>query len=247
MERGVIYCYTFENGKTYIGQTINEQQRKRTHIREAKNNSKMYFHRALRKYNFKYTYEVLKEIFSNTKEELIHKLNKYETFYIKQLHSMYDQNGYNVQLGGDNKMSETLVSKLKQRAGVKKYIDNARSAGMKNAKVVVALNKYGEVIAEFESTRETERYYGIKFGGISKHIQLLYSWNKNTGCYFRFKGKDYNNRIRPFLYKYDINKKLIEVYVRIQDAVSDKSTNTYDIYKSLKNKIPIKGFYWEQH
>lgn len=62
MERGVIYCYTFENGKTYIGQTINEQQRKRAHIREAKNNSKMYFHRALRKYNFKYTYDIYKSL-----------------------------------------------------------------------------------------------------------------------------------------------------------------------------------------
>ena len=247
MNRGVIYCYTFENGKTYVGQTMNETQRKSSHISEAKRGSQLYFHKALRKYNFKFTYEILKEVFTNTKEELVKKLNKYEIFYITIFNSMYDQNGYNLGLGGNNKISYMAIEKLKQRAGVDKYVNNAHLAGMKNAKPIVSLNRYGKVIMEFKSVREAERYYGVKYGRISKHVSSLYSWNHDTKCYFRFKDTDYNKRIKPFFYKYDIKGKLLGVYINIEDAVSNGDANIYNLYKSLKEGIPVKGFYWKKY
>ena len=54
--KGIIYKSTSPSGKAYIGQTINENKRKRQHIANSKNsNSKYYylpFYAAIRKYGF---------------------------------------------------------------------------------------------------------------------------------------------------------------------------------------------------
>lgn len=242
MNRGIIYCYTFNNGKCYVGQTIDEEGRKRNHKFCALNGSDLLFHRALRKYNFEYTYEILKEIYGNTKEEVINKLNKYEEFYIKQLRSMYNENGYNLHYGGNNKTSEIAKEKVSQTKKTnEKYRKIAIEAGMKNAKVVVALNKYGEVIKEFESISEANRYYNLTNGFVAKHISQLYSWCKQSDCYFRFKDTDYDKRIKPFIARYGLNNKLIDIYTSYKDTGFCISS----VYNAvIKNKI-YKDSYWK--
>ncbi len=86
---GIIYCYTNKiNGKKYIGQTINPEQRKRNHKHEALNyKTDYYFHRAIRKHGLEnFEYKVL--------EENIENLSDREEYYIKEYNTLWP-NGYN--------------------------------------------------------------------------------------------------------------------------------------------------------
>lgn len=102
-----IYCYTNKiNRKKYVGQTNNIERRKHEHISAAFNpNSKDYkylFHKKLREYgpdNF---------IFSILEETTKEKVNEAEQFWIKELHSYVQENGYNLTLGGDQPYSVSL-------------------------------------------------------------------------------------------------------------------------------------------
>lgn len=99
-----IYKYTNKiNGHSYIGQSINLEQRKLAHQSAAFNkNANDYdsqFHQAIRKYSLEnFTYEVIAEISSEeyTKEMLddleVYFINYYDTF----------KNGYNATEGGSN-------------------------------------------------------------------------------------------------------------------------------------------------
>lgn len=95
--------YKFQNkinGKVYIGQSIQLEQRYKSHLNNHNNeNLKDYqtkFYRALRKYGFdNFSYEILELSENFTKEEL----NEKEEYWI----SYYDsfKNGYNSNNGGD--------------------------------------------------------------------------------------------------------------------------------------------------
>ncbi len=99
-----IYKYTNKiNGHSYIGQSINLEQRKLAHqsaaFNENANDYNSQFHQAIRKYGLEnFTYEVIAEISSEeyTKEMLddleIYFINYYDTF----------KNGYNATEGGSN-------------------------------------------------------------------------------------------------------------------------------------------------
>lgn len=92
MERiGVIYKWTNKiNGKSYIGQTIDEEGRKKDHIR---GRYKCYFHDAIKKYGVEnFNYEVLERI-----EES--KLSEREIYWI-EYYDTYN-NGYNLTKGGE--------------------------------------------------------------------------------------------------------------------------------------------------
>ena len=94
--RGIIYVYTsLVTGKSYVGQTINEDNRKRQHIRASyKKCTFSKFHRELKEQgieNFKY--EVVFEIEGEDKENIHKILDEKEEYYI----CLYDSynNGYN--------------------------------------------------------------------------------------------------------------------------------------------------------
>ena len=99
----IIYCYTNQiNGKQYVGQTVNPEQRKKQHKSSAFNPQdgeyEALLHRAFRKYGYdSFTYEVLVEI-TNDDFDL---LNELECYYIQKLNSK-TPNGYNVLDGGKN-------------------------------------------------------------------------------------------------------------------------------------------------
>lgn len=105
---GIIYCYINKvTGKRYIGQTINPDQRKRSHLHEAtKRNSDYYFHRSIRKYGWdNFDYIVLEE---NVERTL---LNDRETYYINEYNSLWP-NGYNQCLA--NSLDETAIQKANE-------------------------------------------------------------------------------------------------------------------------------------
>ena len=91
------------NGRCYIGQSINLEQRRSAHKSSAFNEkSRDYnsqFHQAIRKYGLEYfDYEILEEI---SPADFSHELlNELEIYYIKKYDSYH--NGYNATPGGDN-------------------------------------------------------------------------------------------------------------------------------------------------
>ena len=99
---GIIYCYTNKiNGKKYVGQTINAEQRYNAHKSNYQNpNNTEYnslIHRAFRKYGFNnFTYEILVKDIDD-----INVLNELEIYYIKKFNCQ-TPNGYNVEAGGKN-------------------------------------------------------------------------------------------------------------------------------------------------
>lgn len=240
--KGYIYCYTFENGKTYIGQTIKLQQRKRNHLHNARKGCQEYFYKALRKYTYKYDFDILKVISDNDKKSLINKLNKYEIYFIKTLKSLYSENGYNIQIGGNNHTSKESAKKVSiTKKNNKKYAEIAQKAGMQNAKTIVSLDRYGNVIKEFDCIKDAERFYNLKNSTISKHINALYSWSNKTNCYFRFKDKDYHKRIRPFVGKYNDFGELLDIFINYQETELPLTS----LYNAIKNNKKYNGYYWK--
>ena len=105
---GIIYCYKNKiNGKRYIGQTINPQQRKSAHISDSTHIDTK-FYRAVRKYGWdNFEYEILAE--SEDRNEL----DKLEVDFIKSFNSI--ENGYNIRSGGEHPtMGEETRKKLQQ-------------------------------------------------------------------------------------------------------------------------------------
>jgi len=103
---GIIYCYTNKNtGKKYIGQTINPEQRKRSHLHEAiVLESDYYFHRSIRKHGIDaFEYEVLEDNVENLNERENHYINMYDTLW---------PNGYNQCPA--NSLDKTAIEKMKE-------------------------------------------------------------------------------------------------------------------------------------
>ena len=100
------YIYKFTNkinNHCYIGQTNNLQKRYNGHKSEAFNEKAsgywLPFHCAIRKYGIEnFNYEVLEEIADGESQNFI---NEREQYFIAYYHSLKDENGYNVTIGGD--------------------------------------------------------------------------------------------------------------------------------------------------
>ena len=183
MIRGIIYKYTSPNGKAYIGQTIQEEVRRKLW------NSLRYHYagekidRARAKYGYSsFTYELLFEKIFTTKEIALLWLNITEKYYIQ----LYDtvSNGYNCEYGGGGnavhtgainhhhggyKLSEETrrrigkASRLRQNTpeGRAKMVEARRgrtkSRGYRieaKYKPIIQLTKEGVFIQEFASIRD---------------------------------------------------------------------------------------------
>jgi hypothetical protein len=106
---GCIYKATnIFNGKVYIGQTIQElEKRKRQHIKDSIN-PKYHFHRAIKKYGEEsFLWEVLH--YSTDSREL----NNLEIEEIKKHSSYGRESGYNMTIGGDSCVSYSRKKCLK--------------------------------------------------------------------------------------------------------------------------------------
>ena len=92
--KGIIYKYTFPDGKVYIGQTRNPEKRKRDHIDPKTGPVNTGFWEAYQRFG-KYEYEVIREIESDDEDELIDLLNRWESGYIYQYKADNPEYGYN--------------------------------------------------------------------------------------------------------------------------------------------------------
>jgi len=98
-----IYKFTHkETGRCYIGQTIQDPNRRRLeHIADSRHTPKTYhFHNALKKYGIDtFTFEVIAEATSLTE------LNLLEEKYVDQYDAI--NNGFNIRQAGGNKLHST--------------------------------------------------------------------------------------------------------------------------------------------
>lgn len=97
--KGIIYKYESPNGKIYIGQTLNEERRRKEFFDLNKKYCGLKFDNARKKYkpeNFKY--EILFEKEYDNIDEANNELNDKEIYYIQLYNSI--SNGYNISEGG---------------------------------------------------------------------------------------------------------------------------------------------------
>jgi group I intron endonuclease len=95
-EDKIVYFFINKtNGKIYIGQTTNFEQRVKNHIQQGnKHNPKSIFHKALKKYDILKDFIHIKIVCSGSENS--HELEKY---YIKEFNTIHP-NGYNMTSGG---------------------------------------------------------------------------------------------------------------------------------------------------
>lgn len=125
-----IYKWThISSGKCYIGQSIQDPNRRRLeHIANSRKSKKTYhFHNALRKYGIEnFNWEVL--VYTNS----IENLNKLEEYYIEKYNSI--NTGYNIREGGNNKLHSKESKKRmseSQKTAHKRRRENETEGGWK--------------------------------------------------------------------------------------------------------------------
>lgn len=141
------------NGKVYIGITSQgTQARYHKHLSDARLGSTFPIHNALRKYgedNFKIeTIETLPQ--SSNYEEL----KEREKYWIQYYDSYNREVGYNLTLGGDGSVGYHQSEEAKEK--IKKHSSRKHT--------ILQYSIDGELLNEFISLREAERFIGIKNG-----------------------------------------------------------------------------------
>ena len=214
MSTGIYKITNLINNKSYIGKSINIEQRFKQHIKSGSKHS--YIDRSIKKHGANnFTFEILL-----TCEEK--DLDKEEQKFIK-LYGTYKQ-GYNLTWGGD-----CVPSKMPEIA---KKISNAQQ-GKKNS---FYGKKHSNESRKLMSEKRQDMY-GIKNPFFNKKHTLLHniteSKRKNTSGYFRVTKHKDNTCNQGFIYVYryyDENKKR-------------KSLRSVDI-KKLEKKVKEKGLEW---
>lgn len=179
--RGIIYKYTFPNGKVYIGQTINPRSRKSQHLCKSTGARNVAFWRAYTKYG-SVEYDEIKAVVADSKEELCEKLNQLEQEYISLYKSNNPTYGYNLTSGG-----QVFVVNDEGR----KRMSDARTDKLP----VLQYDLSGNLIAEYDSVVDAAKAVGSQPGNIwnccngfssgkrKKKVQMV------RGFIFRFKSE----------------------------------------------------------
>ena len=93
--KGIIYKYTFPDGKVYIGQTRRHpEKRRREHLDELSGPTNSGFWEAYKRFGT-YEYEELYQIECENEDELVARLNIAETYFIQQCQTDNPNYGYN--------------------------------------------------------------------------------------------------------------------------------------------------------
>lgn len=112
--KGIIYKYTFPSGKIYIGQTYQLMEKRHAqHISEKLGKGNTAFWTEYAQNGKQCDYEIIKEIESDNKQDLVDKLNMLETYYINQYNSTNPKIGVNIRSIGTN---GTRLETLKNEA-----------------------------------------------------------------------------------------------------------------------------------
>lgn len=133
--RGVVYKYTSPSGKVYIGQTCRESKRRNEFLVAKRYTRGAFIEEARKKYgpdNFKY--EVIFEIESDSKEEIVKALDYWEEYYITEYKSTDRRFGYNMMKGSTCNVGIVLSDESRKRMGEKARERLAKHNPMKGKK-----------------------------------------------------------------------------------------------------------------
>lgn len=190
---GIIYRYVSPSGKSYIGQTTNEQKR-RNCFNDHKYYSGQKMDNAIKKYGAEnFAYEVLYRNEYPTMDEAIADLNRKEREYISKFDSY--NNGYNMTLGGEGVrgLFPTPASVEKMRRSLKEYYrthPNPFQGKAHSEKTRRVLSKLAS-----ERTGKKAPMYGKHLS--EKQKQVLSEFAKlRTGEKNHFFGKVHNNETK---------------------------------------------------
>ena len=173
MIEGVIYRYKSPSGKYYIGQTINEERRRRSFLYdESYGGSKI--DRARKKYGAKnFEYAVLMKVTGDNPNEVKNYLDTLEIGFIKMYNSI--ENGYNIVKGGEgcvgfhhsNSTKEKIraANKGKPSANKGKHLSDEQKQKISESKIG---NQY---MLGHKHSEETKRK-------LSESLKGRIAWNK---------------------------------------------------------------------
>lgn len=221
---GWIYFVTnLVNNKKYIGQTtVTINSRWNQHISKSNNNPDTVIDTAIAKYGKdNFIVEELDFISTDTKEELIDKLNGLEIYYIQRYSSLVSQYGYNVDKGGQSGVEQ-------QEIPIDCYYIS------------------GEFIKTFKNKTEAAEFYGIH----EDTVRSIYNGSKpnyNYTIVFRKSGEPfdkYNHKSNQYreIYKWTTDGVLLKKYYSRHEAIGDGAVKFFadkidDIYCTA-------GGYW---
>lgn len=184
-----------DNQIIYVGQTINSiNKRWSKHKQDSKDLERKYpFANVLRKYGTENFYPCLIE---ECDDDL---LNERECYWIKELHTLINENGYNATEGGDTPSKTTCIP-------------------------VYQYSLDGNFIKEYPSISSAQRALSKTGGCISKAANGLLQ--SAYGFQWSFEKNDYlkplsNNRYRKPVGQYSLTGELIKIYPSARAAAQD--------------------------
>lgn len=159
-KRGIIYRYTFPNGKQYIGQTVKTlAERTAGHVWDAKHipdKGCVKLSHAMIKYEFQFEREVMIECVADNMNSLVEKLNALEAEFIKQHNTIED--GYNIRMGGNNVPHDPQIvakrAKSLRKNNEDKDLPMYTKREMKRGKIRWRISKHPLCSSEIFDTRE---------------------------------------------------------------------------------------------
>lgn len=182
----VIYKFThIETGRCYIGQTIQDPNRRRLeHICDSMHSPRTYhFHNALKKYGIEsFKFEVI------ARASDLEELNTLEETYIKEFDSI--KNGFNIRGGGGNKIhhpdSIERMSKAQKAARVHRKINGTNKGWHRKdggpMKGKVHPNKGGSCANKGKKKGMTwEEIYGIEGAALRRQARAEKALSRKLG------------------------------------------------------------------
>ena len=231
------------NNKSYIGQSINIENRWTHHKSELNNNRHIndYFQNAWNKYgedNFSFI------VIEECKES---ELNEKEIYYINKYNSM--NNGYNLCEGGNG---------IRGYRHTKEEIEKMRM--IQNPKTILQIDSQLNIVNKWHGTSHISKELGYSKRNIDLCCKMEYG-HKTAYGYYWFYEEDYiNDKINWDYYlseqkiiydgkkvvQKDLNGNIISTFISIMDAHRKTKINRQSIQYCLQGKQKYaKGFIFE--
>ena len=244
MKKGIIYKYTFPNGKIYIGQTIDLDKRHYQHMYCAKNNKgkRILCDIAIAKYG-EPKLEIIEEIIEDKPHKFKQALNEAEVKWINEYNATDRSIGYNIQNGGNTSNEETYILEeiyLNMLDEQKDKINNIREildsiiAKVENNKNVNLGDSETVDINQFNLTKEENKvWFNLKFneryGYETTFDELLRDWLAD----------DFNSGGDGELYAKEFKETVNEMFDYFED---DSKEKTWKYVNQNKEKL-IEEFF----
>lgn len=221
-----IYKFTNKiNGKIYIGQSIDINARKRSHINDAYckgKDSNCPFHQAIIKYGENgFNFEIIEEC----PKELLNEREKYWIQYYNSYH-----NGYNASPGGDN--------------------CGERSDG----RALLLYDLEGNFVKETDNIASTARELGVGYQTVYQLLQGARKSTKGFQIKYK-ESEDFPKTIEPYnsrqggsfvVLQLDKNDNVLNEYKSVNEAARQTGCDCSTISKVCRGKLKTHGgFKWK--